>query len=195
MRNYLILFVADAEIAAEGERLGLLFDLGFLLDFWRALLLALDPLRARRIHACCSALRAAVFHLAVRAGVARRAVAFHLAMRAPIARRAVTFHLAVGAGVARRAVILPLAVRAGGARRAVAFPLAVGAGLARRAVVFPLTLRASLVVSHHAWSVVTSTLRKHPPRHAPRANTREETPGDKIVSQYTRSGVSSLLSF
>ena len=65
--------VADAEVAADRERLGLLLHLG------RTLRLALDPLRTRRSCACHFAHRAPVFSLAVRAAGAHQAVAFQLA--------------------------------------------------------------------------------------------------------------------
>ena len=77
--------VADAEVAADRERLGLLldfgleFDVGLLLDLGRTLRLALDPLRTRRSRACHFAHRAPVFSLAVRAAGAHQAVAFQLA--------------------------------------------------------------------------------------------------------------------
>ena len=108
------------------------------------------------------ALRAVVFHLAVRAGGAVRAEAYQLAVRARVAVRAVLFHLAVGAGVALRAGPFPLAVRARVARHAVPFPLAVRARVAVRAGVFLPSMRAPFTVSHHAPPCAFgSALRRH----------------------------------
>lgn len=108
------LLLADAEIAADGEGLllDLLFelDLGLLFDVVRTLLLALDALRARRIHARCFARCAPVFPLAVRAGVAVRTLFFQLAVRATGALLAVSLHLAVRAELARHAVVFLLPV-------------------------------------------------------------------------------------
>ena len=113
------------EVALNGEGLlldlGLELDFGFLFDLGRTLLLALDPLRNRRIWACRFALRAPVFPLAVRAWGARRAVVFQLAVGAGGALRSLVFQLAVGAGVAVHAAVFHLPVGAALALHAVAF--------------------------------------------------------------------------
>ena len=83
--------VADAEVAADRERLGLLldfgleFDVGLLLDLGRTLRLALDPLRTRRSRACRFAHLTPALPLAVRAADACHAGAFCLAVRAWVA--------------------------------------------------------------------------------------------------------------
>jgi len=92
------------------------------------------------------ALRAVVFHLAVRAGVALSACVFQLAVRAGVALLAVALHLPMGAGVALRAVLFHPAVRTGAAHRAEAFYLAVGAGVALRAVAFHLAVRTRVAL-------------------------------------------------
>jgi hypothetical protein len=168
--------VADAEVAADGERLlldlGLLFDFRFRLDLRRTLRLALDPLRARQRCGCRFARRAPVLTLAVRAPGARRAVAFRLPVRAGVALRAAVFHLAVRAGVAVRAeafqpavrtgVVVRAeafqpAVRAGVARRAGAFHLPVGAGAAHSAVAFQLPVRAGVALRAAAFHLAVGT--------------------------------------
>ena len=87
------------EVALNGEGLlldlGLELDFGFLFDLRRTLLLALDPLRNRRIWACRFALRAPVLSLAVRAAGAHRAVLFQLPVRVGVAHRALAFPLLV----------------------------------------------------------------------------------------------------
>ena len=74
-----------------------LLDLGPRLELWfrRTRLLALDPLRTRRIRARRFALFACVFPLAVGAGVELRAAAFHLAVRTRAALHAVALLLPV----------------------------------------------------------------------------------------------------
>ena len=131
-----IVLIANAEVAADGERLGLLLDLGLLFDLGRTLRLAFDPLRTRRSRACCFAHRAPAFQLAVWARAARCLVVSQFTMWARGALHALLFPLSVGAGVARRAVVSHLPVRAGGAVWAVALDLPVRAGLAHRALVF-----------------------------------------------------------
>ena len=106
-RLSLFVLLANAEIAADGERLGLLLDLG------RTLLLVLDTLRARRIRACSFARHAASFHLAMGTGAVLHAVAFQLAVQAGVASQAAAFHFAVRAGGARRAHTFLLGVRTG----------------------------------------------------------------------------------
>ena len=89
------------------------------------------------------ALRAAPFHLAVRAGVALRAPVFHLAVGARVAVSTVVFPLAVRAPFALCALVFQFAMRGGVALRALVFHLAVRAGVAVRAVAFQLTVRAA----------------------------------------------------
>ena len=153
--------VADAEVAADGERLlldlGLLFDFRFRLDLRRTLRLALDPLRARQRCGCRFARRAPVLTLAVRAPGARRAVAFRLPVRAGVALRAAVFHLAVRAGVAVRAEAFQPAVRTGVAVRAEAFQPAVRAGVARRAGAFHLPVGAGAALRAAAFHLAVGT--------------------------------------
>ena len=87
--------VADAEVAADGERI--LLDLGLEFDLGRTLRLALNPLRTRRSRACRFARRAAVFQLAVKTRVARHAHVFQLAVRTRAALRALIFPLSMRA--------------------------------------------------------------------------------------------------
>ena len=115
--------VADAEVAADGERL--LLDLGLGLDLGIALTL---PRRSRLTSASVFAGGTPVFPLAVFTRTARIAAAFHPTMRAGVAAHAVAFPLAMRAGVAVHAAAFPLAMRARVAVRAVAFQLAVRAG-------------------------------------------------------------------
>ena len=176
--------VVKPEVAANVERLlhdiRLELDLGLLLDFGRALRLALNSLRPRRSRACrfahravvlplplraSGAYQAAVFQLPVQTWAALHAAVFPLAVRARFAFRAVAFHLPVGSGVAVRAGTFHPAVRAGGAVRATAFQFPVRAGVARRAVmlhaalgtratvlalVFLPSVRAPLMSSHYS---------------------------------------------
>ena len=74
----LVHLFADAEVTADGERLGLLSDLGLLFDLGRTLRLALDPFRTWWIRACRFALRAPALSLAVGAGVTLRAALLSL---------------------------------------------------------------------------------------------------------------------
>ena len=134
MSSVVTCLLADAEVAADRERLGLLLDFGFLFDLRGTLLLALDSLRTRRSRACRFALRAPRLPLALGATDALRAMAFHLAVGARGARRTLAFHLAV---------------RAPDARDAVVFYHTVGAGGAFRAGVFSHTVRAPLPSDDH----------------------------------------------
>ena len=72
--------LVKSEVALNRKRLsfhlGLLFDLGLLLDPGRTLRLALDPLRTRRNRACCFTCSATGLPLAVGAAAARQAAAF-----------------------------------------------------------------------------------------------------------------------
>ena len=129
------MLVVKPEVAADGERLGLMFDLGLELDLGRTLLLELDPLRAWWIYACFFTLPAVVFHLAVRARGARCAPHLLLPVGAPSALRAVAFHLAVRTRVALRALVFQLPVRAVAAVHAAVFYLAVGTRVALLALV------------------------------------------------------------
>ena len=160
--------VVKPEVAANVERLlhdlRLELDLGLLLDFGRALRLALDPLRTRRSRACrfahravvlplpmraSGAYQAAVFQLPVQTGAALHVAVFSLAVRARFAFRAVAFHLPVRTGVARRAVAFQFPVRAGAALCAVVFHLPVGTRATVLALVFLPSVRASLMSSHY----------------------------------------------
>ena len=109
-----LFLIPYSEVAADGERLGLLlylwilFDLGLELD----IRLALDPLRTGRIRACRFASRTSVLRLAVRTVGAYRAAVFPLTVRARVAHRALVFRLAVRVGVALQVRVFQPAVRA-----------------------------------------------------------------------------------
>ena len=109
-----LFLIPYSEVAADGERLGLLlylwilFDLGLELD----IRLALDPLRTGRIRACRFARRTSVLRLAVRTVGAYRAAVFPLTVRARVAHRALVFRLAVRVGGALQVRVFQPAVRA-----------------------------------------------------------------------------------
>ena len=158
-----LILLADAEVAADGERLGLLLDLGLELDFGLCLWLAIDLLRTRRIRVyrfahrasglslavgATAAHQAVAFDFAVGAGGARRALALHLAVRAGFALRTAAFQLALGAGVARHTPAFHRAVRTRVALHVEAFQPAVGTRVAIHAVAFLPPVRAPLLSSH-----------------------------------------------
>ena len=124
-----LFLIPYSEVAADGERLGLLlylwilFDLGLELD----IRLALDPLRTGRIRACRFARRTSVLRLAVRTVGAHRAAVFPLTVRARVAHRAAVFPLTVRARVAHRALVFRLAMRVGVALQVRVFQPAVRA--------------------------------------------------------------------
>ena len=128
-----LILLADAEVAADGERLGLLLDLGLELDFGLCLWLAIDLLRTRRIR---------VYRFA------HRASGLSLAVGATAAHQAVAFDFAVGAGVARHTPAFHRAVRARVALHVEAFQPAVGTRVAIHAVAFLPPVRAPLLSSH-----------------------------------------------
>ena len=100
---------------------------------------------------------AAVFQLAVRAGVALLEALFQLAVRAGVALLAAAFQLAVRAGGAFRAAVFQLSVWAGGAHRAVPFHFAVKTpfppqhGHPRSLTRHPSALNSSPTASRVVW--------------------------------------------